>query len=233
MSNWQPLEANSELITKYVTSIGFDSSEFEFQDLLSYEEWAQHMIKKPVLGLLYCYDSSEKQKEHKLQEADAIVKDGQHVSSNLFYMKQLVKNACGTVGVFHMLGNLPASYSYLIKGDSMLANFYAKCHRKSDQECGEIFAHDDEIKDNHIVATQEGSSNVQDHLETSNHFMALVLRDDCIYELDGRKPYPVNHGPSSQETFLSDACKVIQKFIERDPGNLNAALQVLAPKQDE
>jgi len=41
--------------------------------------------------------------------------------------------------------------------------------------------------------------------------------DGYLYELDGRKSFPVNHGPSSPETILSGACKVIKDFMARDP----------------
>ena len=32
--------------------------------------------------------------------------------------------------------------------------------------------------------------------------------DGSLYELDGRKSFPINHGASSAETLLQDACKV-------------------------
>lgn len=36
-----------------------------------------------------------------------------------------------------------------------------------------------------------------------------------LYELDGRRNGPVVHGPSSEESLLEDAAKVVQRFIER------------------
>ncbi|KAL8189923.1 UNVERIFIED_CONTAM: hypothetical protein K2H54_027239 [Gekko kuhli] len=37
---------------------------------------------------------------------------------------------------------------------------------------------------------------------------------------DGRKPFPINHGQSSDSTFLEDAIEVCKKFMERDPDEL-------------
>lgn len=34
--------------------------------------------------------------------------------------------------------------------------------------------------------------------------------DGHLYELDGRKSFPINHGPSKPETLLSDAVRAIQ-----------------------
>jgi ubiquitin carboxyl-terminal hydrolase L3 len=148
-------------------------------------------------------------------------------------MKQFAENACGTIGVFHLLGNLPVEYRKLIKGDSMLAKFYNKAKGKSAEEAGHIFEGDDEIKDKHVDATKEGQTNVDEHLNTNNHFIALVRVDDTLYELDGRKGHPVNHGLTTAETFLADACNVAHGFIEREPDNVNAGLIVLAPRADE
>ena len=40
------------------------------------------------------------------------------------------------------------------------------------------------------------------------HFIAFVPCDGFLYELDGRKSGPVNHGPTSADTVLQDAVKV-------------------------
>ena len=35
-----------------------------------------------------------------------------------------------------------------------------------------------------------------------NHFIALVEKGGHLYEMDGRKDGPINHGATSAETFL-------------------------------
>jgi ubiquitin carboxyl-terminal hydrolase L3 len=44
--------------------------------------------------------------------------------------------------------------------------------------------------------------------------------DGNLYELDGRKRFPINHGPSTPDTLLADACAVVQQFMDRDPGEM-------------
>jgi len=40
------------------------------------------------------------------QEEDAaIMEKGQIVSDDIYYMKQFIQNACGTIGIIHALGN--------------------------------------------------------------------------------------------------------------------------------
>lgn len=228
MSNWQPLESNPEVINKYLTNVGLDTSEYSFQELLSFEPWAQEMVQPPVLGLLYIYEITDKQEEHRQQEEERIKKDGQHVDPQIFYMKQYADNACGTVGVFHILGNVGAEYSHVIQQGSLLDKFFTSAKGKTPEEAGNIFQNHDELKEKHVEATLEGHTNVEEHQDTRNHFIAFVQRGGHLYELDGRKSRPINHGPTTPETFLADACTAAQRFMEREPENLNAGMIVLA-----
>lgn len=55
--------------------------------------------------------------------------------------------------------------------------------------------------------------------------------------LDGRKAFPINHGPTSADTLLEDACNVVKKFMERDPEEVKftivALCKTVAEEEDE
>jgi len=38
--------------------------------------------------------------------------------------------------------------------------------------------------------------------EVDLHYVCLIERDGHLYELDGNKPYPINHGPTTKDNFL-------------------------------
>ena len=102
--DWQRLESNPEVMTKYAAELGFDDSEFTFQDILSTEDWALEMLSPPCLGILLVFPYNDKHASY--------VKSQQNVDSlplpkDTFFMKQFAKNACGSIAVFHVLGNLP------------------------------------------------------------------------------------------------------------------------------
>ena len=44
-------------------------------------------------------------RQYEQQEETRIKQDGQVVSPSVYFMKQTVGNACGTVGILHALGN--------------------------------------------------------------------------------------------------------------------------------
>jgi ubiquitin carboxyl-terminal hydrolase L3 len=47
--------------------------------------------------------------------------------------------------------------------------------------------------------------------------------------MDGRKPFPINHGPCTE--FLADTCKVIQKFMDREPDALQFTMMALCQQE--
>lgn len=56
------------------------------------------------------------------------------------------------------------------------------------------------VHESHASSGQTATPDLAD--EVNLHFVCLVERDGHLYELDGNKPYPINHGASSKNTFL-------------------------------
>lgn len=44
--------------------------------------------------------------------------------------------------------------------------------------------------------------------------------DGHLYELDGRMPFPVNQGTSSEDSLLQNAAKVCREFTEHEQGKV-------------
>ena len=234
--NWKPLENNPEVINEYVSVLGFDATSFVFQDIFSTEEWAQDMIQKPCLGLMFIFPITEISEKHRAEEKAKILADGQKVDDDLFYMHQYARNACGTVGVFHILGNLPEAQRGLLIEGGKLDTFFKACQGKTYEERGNIFKGSKAVQESHAVAVEKGDSKqIEQEDEVDNHFISFVNHNGSLYELDGRKAFPINHGPTSTETFLADACAAVQQFMSRDAEQTNFGLIVLAaqPAQDE
>ena len=237
---WFPLESNPELLNSYISKLGFDSSQFHFVDVFSTEEWALEMVPQPVAAVIMLYPISQPQEAHRSEEnTNAIPK--QQVSDKVWYMKQRIGNACGTIGILHALGNLSvtteAGADGLIKKDSWLDRFYSSCPRSlGPTEKASILESDKEIESMHDAATaddanQTGRGELDDAVNT--HFVALVNIDGGLYELDGRKEAPIHHGSTVQTSFLKDACVVVDTFMQRDPGELRFTIVALAANKQE
>jgi hypothetical protein len=66
-------------------------------------------------------------------------------------------------------------------------------------------------------------------VSTSSDFICFLEHEGSLYELDGRKAGPVNHGPTTPESLLKDSVKVIRGFMERDPDNVQFNMVALGP----
>lgn len=54
----------------------------------------------------------------------------------------------------------------------------------------------------HQELAMEGQTEANPDEKVNHHFVAFVEKNGHLYELDGRKDFPVNHGPTCQDTFL-------------------------------
>ena len=99
-------QSNPEVMQKYVDSLGLSkANSYAFTDVLSTEDWALAMVPQPVIAVLFLYPIKDKVEEYRKQEDEKIKAEGQVVSKEVYYMKQTVGNACGTVGLLHALAN--------------------------------------------------------------------------------------------------------------------------------
>ncbi|CAB9524488.1 terminal hydrolase isozyme L1 [Seminavis robusta] len=224
---WFPLESNPELINKYISKLGFDTSLYEFTDVFSTEDWAMDMIPQPVAAVIMLYPLTSNQE--KFRDQDKIVSP----TEDVWFVKQRIGNACGTIGLLHSLLNAPEPLN-AFQPDSWLQKFQEDCHKSMPPiQKAERLEADEQVAKLHDDATsssdnQTNRGNIDDKVET--HFIALVCNNNKLYELDGRKEGPVLHGDTSPNTLLKDACVVVKKFMERDPGEMRFTILALAPK---
>lgn len=65
--------------------------------------------------------------------------------------------------------------------------------------------------------------------KVNHHFLSFVNHKGTLYELDGAKKYPINHGKTTDFTFLNDACVIVKQYMDRDPKSNDFGLICLAP----
>ena len=72
----------------------------------------------------------------------------------------------------------------------------------------------------------EGQSDVCS--DTNQHFIALVRHQGLLWEIDGRKKFPVAHGPTTADSLLEDATEVVKQYMARDPNELRFTMVALS-----
>lgn len=181
------------------------------------------------------YPLTEKQLKH--SDGDNELSTAKDYNNDVWFIKQRIGNACGTIGLLHALLNTPEGLQQTFEPDSWLSNFASLCPPQLDPIAkAETLENDNKIATLHDEATSSESNatnrgNLDDDIIT--HFIALVCVKNVLYELDGRKLGPIKHGTTTPQTLLSDSCAVIKEFMKRDPNEMRFTILALAPKQQQ
>ncbi|KAE8055866.1 hypothetical protein FH972_012680 [Carpinus fangiana] len=211
---WLPLEANPEVMNQFLWGLGLQEDETECFDVYGLDLELLEMVPKPVLAVLFLYPLTSQSEEERILQAN----EKKESSSRVYFMKQTVGNACGTVGLLHAIGNITSE----IKLRKFVKLYF--------QSLGYIsfLENDREMEVAHSVAATAGETEASDNVDT--HFICFACVDGELYELDGRKFGPISHGPSSPSSLLQDAAKVIQGMIQKNPESLNFNVIAISKK---
>jgi ubiquitin carboxyl-terminal hydrolase L3 len=68
---------------------------------------------------------------------------------------------------------------------------------------------------------------------TWQHFVCFVNVRGRLYELDGRKGGPIDHGASDAASLLEAAGVVMRQYMARDPESIRFTMLALAPPPNE
>lgn len=215
---WLPLESNPEVMNQFVQGLGV-SLEAEFVDVYGFDNELLAMVPAPVLAVLFLFPLTNEFEAARAEQRKHENQD-KKVSSNVYFLKQTVGNACGTVALLHAVGNSLARLK-LTQG-SYFERFFKATAELTPDERAKALEKDDEIESVHSVAASAGDTAPPDtNTSVDLHFICFVCVDGGLYELDGRRSEPIHHGGSSQETLLQDAVEVIKSFIETNPNSVN------------
>ncbi|XP_021951365.1 ubiquitin carboxyl-terminal hydrolase isozyme L3 [Folsomia candida] len=211
---WVPLESNPEVMTKYSRSLG--ASVGQWVDVFALDEDSLAAVPQPVKAVILLFPISEGYDQYCKEQDEALKLKGQEVPQDLFYMKQFIHNACGTVGMIHSLGN---NFEDLkLDSESILKKFLENTKDMDAHARGLELEKFNQIATVHEEIASEGQTAAPSRDDTLvTHFVAFVHKDGHLYELDGRREFPINHGATTAEDLLKDAAAVCKSRIERDP----------------
>lgn len=214
---WLPLESNPDVMNKYMANLGLPSS-WQFSDVYGLDADLLAIVQKPVVAVSLLYPLSDK--------TDATEIGKQSSENSLYFVKQTIGNACGTMCLIHaVLNNMD---SIELEKSKHLIKFFEATKGMSPTDRASHLENDSEFEVAHGESALEGQTQAPGKDEDVKcHFVAFVHHSGGLWELDGRKDEPVLHGPTTPETLLEDTAVVVKKFMERDPEEVNFSVVAL------
>ncbi|XP_006652603.1 ubiquitin carboxyl-terminal hydrolase 3-like [Oryza brachyantha] len=217
---WLPLEANPEVMNQFMWGLGVPA-EVGFCDVYGLDDEMLAIVPQPVLAVILLYPQDRK-KESVASTSSTV--ESKKFNNNVYFTKQTIGNACGTVGIIHAIGNV-VSRIKLAEG-SYFDRFYKQTADMDPSQRAAFLEEDEEMEKAHSVAVTAGDTEAKDGV--IEHYVCFSCVDDEIFELDGGNSQPISHGPSSPDSLLQDAAKIIKARIAAYPESLNFNVMALS-----
>ncbi|XP_051882294.1 ubiquitin carboxyl-terminal hydrolase isozyme L3 [Pristis pectinata] len=199
---------------------------WQFGDVFGMDPELLSLVPRPVCSILLLFPVTEKYETFKQAEEANIKAEGQKVNPHVYFMKQTINNACGTIGLIHALANNQDKLEF--ESGSVMKKFLEDSACLTPEEKAQYLEKDESIRVTHEFSAQEGQTEAPSLDEKVDlHFISFVNVDGHLYELDGRKPFPINHGDTTADSLLEDAIEVCKKFMQRDPDELRFTVMAL------
>eukprot|EP00565_Helicotheca_tamesis_P002572 CAMPEP_0185725474 /NCGR_PEP_ID=MMETSP1171-20130828/1721_1 /TAXON_ID=374046 /ORGANISM="Helicotheca tamensis, Strain CCMP826" /LENGTH=230 /DNA_ID=CAMNT_0028393615 /DNA_START=48 /DNA_END=740 /DNA_ORIENTATION=+ len=203
--DWPPLESNPEIFTTYMHSIGL-SSQFQIGEVFGFDEELLAFLPQPTHGIIVAVERASWAEDRQKGSAD-------NISLVDFYMDQsgTLDNACGIIACIHASLNTPVE----IAPDSILGRFHSDNADKTPAERCKSLEENKEFKTHHKGYAMEGQSApvTSDQSKVNHHFIAFVVKNGMLIELDGTKkgPHVID---SNCDDVLRGSIKEIQRRLE-------------------
>jgi len=218
------------------------------------------IVKGPVKALVLLFPIDTEGEERRKREDARISTEGQPMLDNtIFWVKQTIPNACGTIGLIHALANSGATFSPV----SSLQKFIIECQDKTPLERAQILSTTPLFAKVHTESASSKLNQTAPKLDTELHFTCFVEAPEAdirwiardrdgkdaeedfekereevahksgtgmrLVELDGRRGGPIDHGECND--LLRDAAHVIKTQFMAGSSSPNFSVLALSMAQ--
>ncbi|CAG9863046.1 unnamed protein product [Phyllotreta striolata] len=205
---WLELESDPGLFTLLLEDFGVKGVQVEeIYDL-------NKPLDSPVYGFIFLFRWVEERRSRRkvVEQNETFVKD-EDVVNNIFFAQQMVPNSCATHALISILLNCPT-----IHLGETLARLKAHTQGMSPDNKGWAIGNTPELAcahNSHAMPQAkrrlEKGSGVSTGRFTGEafHFVSFVPIGGRLFELDGLKPFPIDHGPCNDMEWTDKFRSVI------------------------
>ncbi|CAF0902421.1 unnamed protein product [Adineta steineri] len=227
---WMPLEGNPEVLNKYIKNLGVKNDDYEFAEIIGFDEELLAFIPQPVIAVLLIFPITDAHEDRRQKEFEEAAHTPPDYSQAIYFLKQTIGNACGSIAVIHSIANNLEKFQ--LDSHKPLAQFLETTKLMTPEQRAEHLKHAMDMATANDTIAEEGESEVIDREEHVNlHFVCFVNVNNELYELDGRHPHPIKHkakGEQGQTLDLLRSTKdIIMKLIDNAGGDIRFSMMAL------
>ncbi|KAJ3841329.1 peptidase C12, ubiquitin carboxyl-terminal hydrolase [Lentinula raphanica] len=223
-NRWIPLESNPEWASK----AGVDTAESQFSDIYGLDQELLAMVPKPVKAVLLLFPISKTLEAKRREDDEKIRSTSQSSLKNIFWIKQTISNACGTIGLLHALANTNVIYT----AESPLGRFIDACRDKTPEERAQFLETTPLFAEIHAQTASGGQSAPPVDLDTDLHFTCFVQAEiegaPHVVELDGRRAGIMDRGKISND-LLTDVASLVKETYIKTSASVQFSMTSLGP----
>ncbi|CAG0890244.1 unnamed protein product [Cyprideis torosa] len=203
---WLELESDPGLFTLLVEDFGVRGVQVdEIYDIKS-------DLETPVYGFIFLFKWNEARRARRKAREEAkelnYVKE-EEIVNNMFFAHQIVANSCATHALLSVLLNVQG-----LSLGPILTKLKNHTHGMAPEDKGHSIGNTAELAAAHnqhvshqarrIVPLPAGSTVVMSDTEETFHFVSYVPINGRVFELDGLKEFPIDHGPWNEGEDWTD-----------------------------
>ncbi|PSN50046.1 hypothetical protein C0J52_04204 [Blattella germanica] len=191
---WLELESDPGLFTLLLEDFGVKGVQVEeIYDL-------QKSLEGPIYGFIFLFRWIEERRSRRktVDQSESFVKD-EDVVNSIFFAQQMVPNSCATHALLSVLLNCPT-----IHLGATLSRLKAHTTGMCPENKGWAIGNTPELAkahNSHAMPQAKRRLNDSSAISTGRytgeayHFVSYVPIRGRLFELDGLKPFPIDHGP--------------------------------------
>jgi len=245
VGRWIPLESNPDVFNFWAKQAGLVTKQARFVDVYGLDNELLAMVPKPVKAVILLFPIDPQYEVKRREEDQRIAAEGQpKLEDTIFFVKQTIGNACGTIGLIHALANSGVTFT----PTSHLQEFVRECEDKTPLERAQALATTSHFANIHAEIAEAGQT--QHNIDTNLHFTCFVKAPDAdirqeaegkvpdpvavnnktstgmrLIELDGRREGPIDRGECKD--LLADAAEFINSQYVKGSASLSFNLMAL------
>lgn len=230
---WLELESDPGLFTLLVQEFGVKGVQVEeIYDL-------QKPLDGIVYGFIFLFKWIEERRARRKVTVDdeACVRD-EGILKEMFFAHQVVPDSCATHALLSILLNCPSD----VQLGKTLAEFKDFTRNFSPESKGYAIGNMPEIAKVHNshahpepprLPEKQSSGLTKTTSGDTFHFVSYVPIKDRLFELDGLKPFPIDHGPwGEKEDWTEKFRRVIAERLENEGGESDIRFNLMAVVSD-